>query len=228
MTRNELTSREFLQSVLESMPFPIAVIGRKLEVLHTNKAMRELAGMDRPDEAAGLPCHSLFHDREESCESCPHRIVLATRAPVVVEQCSSRAGRPERITEVHAAPLLNSAGEVEAVIKAIHDITERRRAEDEQLRRVKLEGVLEMAGAACHEVGQPLHNLMLLAGMLGRCVPPEDPGHKILKEIQAEVQRLGDITGKIMRITRYAAKEYLEGITIVDIDGALEPEDIEE
>ena len=35
-------------------------------------------------------------------------------------------------------------------------ITENKRAEEERLTRKKLEGVLEMAGAACHELNQPL------------------------------------------------------------------------
>ena len=38
----------------------------------------------------------------------------------------------------------------------IRDISHRKQAEIERLQKEKLQGVLEMAGAACHELNQPL------------------------------------------------------------------------
>lgn len=41
-----------------------------------------------------------------------------------------------------------------------------------------------------------------------------------IKYINEQVDRLGQITKKIMHITRYETKEYIEGLNIIDIDKA--------
>ena len=223
LTADLSASRTFMQSVIDSMPFPLVVIGRDYEILHTNKAMHDHAGGQIPPGTSAR-CHDLFHDLDQPCEACPHRIVLATSAPVSLEQTRSGHGKSACILEVSAAPLFDEHGEVLSVIKTIRDITERKQLELNQLKRVKLEGVLEMAGAACHEVGQPLQSLMYLAGGIKRRTSPDDPCFQDIDDILGEVTRLGSMVHKIMRITRYESMEYLEGVTIVDIHKSSSPE----
>ncbi len=84
--------------------------------------------------------------------------------------------------------------------------------------REKLQGVLEMAGAVCHELNQPLQVVSVYAEMLLMDMPGNDPQFKMLTSIKTGVKRIGKLTEKIMNITRYKSKPYLSNGKIVDIE----------
>ena len=91
----------------------------------------------------------------------------------------------------------------------------------EVARRQKLQGVLEMAGAVCHELNQPLQAVSGYSELLLLDSDENDPHAAVLRAIHAEVQKIGELTRKIMNITQYRTKDYLGGRhTIVDIEGA--------
>jgi len=96
----------------------------------------------------------------------------------------------------------------------------RRQLVEERLQRERLEGVIEMAGAACHELNQPLQTLFGYSELLLRSLPEKSPLFGKIEEIKKSIDQLGKITHKIMHITRYETKEYIEGTKIIDIDKA--------
>jgi PAS domain S-box-containing protein len=99
------------------------------------------------------------------------------------------------------------------------DFTERIKAEEERIRREKLQGVLEMAGAVCHELNQPLTTLSITSDLI-RDFPKTEKTLENISIIKNEIIRLGQITKKLMRITKYKTRKYLNGTKIVDIDQA--------
>ena len=107
-------------------------------------------------------------------------------------------------------------GEEKCLIAVTRDITARHRAQQEQLKREKLQGVLEIAGATCHEVNQPLQYIYLL---LNEALQ-EDPDNKNLQEIRNQCDRIKVITMKMEGITIYESTDYIQGKKIVDINGA--------
>jgi CheY-like chemotaxis protein len=85
----------------------------------------------------------------------------------------------------------------------------------------RLGGVLEMAGAVCHELNQPLQCVLGFAELLLSDLPEEDPNRSLAEKIRDQAMRLGELTPRIMGITRYRSKDYLGGPSrIVDIEGA--------
>lgn len=102
---------------------------------------------------------------------------------------------------------------------------ERERIERERLQTERLRGVLEMAGAACHELNQPAQGLAGCIGVLERKVRNDDPVFKFVEMAREEVKRIGVLTAKITAITKYKTREYLKGVYIVDIDEASSPDD---
>jgi len=107
-------------------------------------------------------------------------------------------------------------GGQQCIIAVTRDITDRKLAQQEQLRREKLQGVLEMAGAACHEMNQPLQNIVF---MLDELIE-ENQNSETCKQIRSQVQRIRSITSKLENITTYETKEYIQGSKIIDIDKA--------
>jgi diguanylate cyclase (GGDEF)-like protein len=97
-----------------------------------------------------------------------------------------------------------------------------RRLQEQISQMKKLEGVIQMARAAAHELNQPLTAILGLADLLRTITEPSETHHPNLEQIAAQAKRLGEIANKIGRITRCEIKEYAEGIQIVDIDKASE------
>ncbi|MDY0376630.1 MAG: response regulator [Desulfobacterium sp.] len=91
--------------------------------------------------------------------------------------------------------------------------------QSQMLEQTKLEGVLEMAGAVCHELSQPLQAVSGYSEILLMDLEPNDPNYEKIKNIKAGIDRIGELTKRIMRITSYQSKAYLQG-KIVDLDQA--------
>jgi signal transduction histidine kinase len=100
----------------------------------------------------------------------------------------------------------------------IRDISNRKRAEKERLQKEKLQGVLEMAGAACHELNQPLQVISGYGELLIDDIPDDHTLLAYVKIIREQTDKMGEITQKIMKITKYKTKPYAQGSIIIDID----------
>ena len=106
-------------------------------------------------------------------------------------------------------------------LKLYIDITDRKQAEIDRIKTEKLQVVLEMAGAACHEFNQPLQvivgNLELLRETGGEA---QNGFGERLSRIEEQVARMRKITETLKKITRYKTKDYFLGKKIIDIDGS--------
>ena len=91
----------------------------------------------------------------------------------------------------------------------------------EQQARMRLQGVLEMAGAVCHELSQPMQVLSVVADLLLRDDAAQ-PLHQAAQRIRTQVDRLGQLTWKLAQITEYRTKEYHGHTRIVDLNGSIE------
>jgi hypothetical protein len=122
------------------------------------------------------------------------------------------------ITFVFASGLLISI--VLLLYQENASMKKRRQLEEERLQRERLEGVIEMAGAACHELNQPLQTLFGYSHLLSEDLPKGSLLLEQIEKIKKSIEQMGKITHKIMHITRYETKEYVEGSKIIDIDKA--------
>jgi len=105
----------------------------------------------------------------------------------------------------------------ENIIATFTDISLRDIAQKEKIEKEKLQGVLEMAGAICHEINQPLQ------AILGYCALFDLPGlitAKELNQIREQATRIGEITKRLAMITRYKTIPYPGDTKIVDIWGS--------
>jgi signal transduction histidine kinase len=84
----------------------------------------------------------------------------------------------------------------------------------------RLKGVMELAGAACHELNQPMQVVMGYAQLLTEDVAPEEPLREHLEKIIAEIDRMSLVLRKIQSITRYETLDYIDGVKIIDIEKA--------
>lgn len=103
---------------------------------------------------------------------------------------------------------------------AIRDLTEQQRIEQDRISHARMLGVLEMAGAVCHEINQPL---MALQGFMEILTSKADLGKsssKNLRKMEEQIERIRVLTHKMMHITTYETKDYAGGQKIIDLDQA--------
>ena len=98
------------------------------------------------------------------------------------------------------------------------DITDKKKAREEQLRCEKLQGVLEMAGAVCHELSQPMQNIVGYSQLLKMEVPDDSSLYDKISRIINQIDRMREITRKIMGVTKYETKDYSKNKKIIDIE----------
>ncbi len=98
------------------------------------------------------------------------------------------------------------------------DITEQKQVENERVYREKLQSILEMAGAVCHEMNQPIQVISGHLELLLMNMPENEPMFEKINLLKENVNRLAAITNKLQKITRYETKEYVLGNKIIDIN----------
>jgi PAS domain S-box-containing protein len=102
------------------------------------------------------------------------------------------------------------------------DVTERKILEEESLQRSKLEAVLEIAGAVCHELNQPLMALGGYHELIRFNLDEQSSAKKYLVKAHKQAQRMADLTSRLMSITRYETRDYTGGKKILDIEKSAE------
>ena len=107
-------------------------------------------------------------------------------------------------------------GDEKCCLAMTRDITARKRAELERLEKEKVQGVLETAGAACHELNQPLQFIYYLLNDISQ----ENPQSESVKEMKKQCDRMRAITNELESITTYETTDYIQGSKIIDIHKA--------
>src|SRR5439155_8351217 len=80
--------------------------------------------------------------------------------------------------------------------------------------------VAELAGAAAHELNQPLTSIIWSAGMIQRQSPPDAAYLRAVAVILSEAERMAGIVKKIGRITKYETIDYVGGARMLDLHRA--------
>ena len=115
------------------------------------------------------------------------------------------------------APVAGEDPEKSGSIGVMLDLTEKNRAARERAQKEKFIGVLETAGAVCHELNQPLQVISGYAELMLVDLKREDKHYELAEQILEQVERIADITGKLQKITRYKTVDYGRHAKIIDI-----------
>jgi PAS domain S-box-containing protein len=86
----------------------------------------------------------------------------------------------------------------------------------------KLDAALKVAGAAAHELRQPLQALVILLDLLAGDLPPEQATADKIDASQQCCKRMDRIIQRMGELTRYQTKDYVAGRKILDIEQSSE------
>jgi uncharacterized protein YigA (DUF484 family) len=85
------------------------------------------------------------------------------------------------------------------------------------------QAAMEMAGAACHELSQPLTTLTLQLDLLLRNTGEDDPRRATLLGLVANAERMGELVKRISQVSKYVTRPYAQGLRIIDVEAASAP-----
>jgi PAS domain S-box-containing protein len=94
------------------------------------------------------------------------------------------------------------------------------RAQEELRNREKQALIAELAGAAAHELNQPLTSVIGYAELLSRQLAHEPQLVKSVHVIVSEAERMAEIVRKVGSITKYETKSYVGEARILDLERA--------
>ena len=119
------------------------------------------------------------------------------------------------------APVMDPQGTLSGSVAVLSDLTEKNRAAHNRMQKEKLEGVLEIAGAVCHEFNQPLQTISGYTELMAMKLDGHE-AQSYIDKFTAQIERMRDITDKLHGLTRYETKEYAGNTKIIDINKASE------
>jgi PAS domain S-box-containing protein len=135
----------------------------------------------------------------------------------------TKSGEPVPVNMT--ASILYENGQEAATVGILSDLRERLAMEErlvaaqEQLEIQERQAmVAQLAGAAAHELNQPLTSIIGYGQLVERQSEPDAPHIRAVKIIVREASRMADIVRQIGRITRYETKEYVAGASIMDLE----------
>lgn len=221
-------TKEFLERVIDSSVDGIVSADMKGNLLLFNRAASRIFGY-APDEVVGKrSVESLYPP------GVAREIMRKIRDPNMggpgrLEECRvdmiSASG--ELIPVTLSAALILENGKPVGSVGVFTDIRDRLRMEarltraQEELRaREKMAVVAELAGAAAHELNQPLTSVIGYAELLRRGLEPGSTFAKASEVIISEAERMAEIVRKIGKITKYETKSYVGGAKILDLEKA--------
>ena len=95
-------------------------------------------------------------------------------------------------------------------------------AQEQLLAQERQAIVAELAGAAAHELNQPLTSVRNYATLLRRLLASNTNASSAAEVIESEADRMAEIVRKIGKITKYETKSYVGKQKILDLDRASE------
>jgi PAS domain S-box-containing protein len=223
-------TKEFLERVIESSVDGIVSADLRGNVLLYNRAAAKLFGYE-PSEVFGKITVDRLYPKGVARD-----LMRRIRRPGHGGVGRLEEYRVEMLTKsgehvpvsLSASLVLGATGPV-GTVGIFTDIREKLAMEQrlavaqEQLEeRRRADAISEVAGAAAHELNQPLTSVMGYAEYLKRRVQDDTALAHAVEVILSETQRMADIVRKVGRITRYETKPYVGAAKIVDIDASSE------
>ncbi len=223
-------SSEFLSNLVDSAVDAIIAVDMKGRVIVFNKGAEQLFGYDAAEVVGNFKVTSLYP------EGVARQVMRMLRSEGYggigrLEQVRREVlvNTGEMVPVNMTAAIIYQAGREVATVGIFSDLRDRIRIEQrllvaqEQLKDQEQRSLLAgLAGAAAHELNQPLTSIIGYAQLIERIADLPEKHLRYTQTIVDEAERMAEIVKKIGRITHYETVEYVGSASIVDLDRSVE------
>lgn len=231
VTRERVTAielvktKEFLERVIEHSVDAIISSDLRGTVLLFNPAAERAYGYEARDVIGKMNVRDLYAPGEAQAIMKLIRSEDGGRGRLSGHRTEVVGKGGELVPVSLSAALIFERGEPIGSVGIFTDLRERLRMEArlsearEELRtREKQALIAELAGAAAHELNQPLTSVLGYAEIIARKTRRSMPVEAETEVMVREAERMAEIVRKIGRITKYETKSYVGTAKIIDLD----------
>jgi len=209
-------SEESLNNILAASPIGIGIVENRM-ITRANEALLKVFRFDPKDPWQNQNTLIIYPSEQEYEEV--GKKIYACLTEDNIAQLDTIFKRKDGTTflghlKVKCDDPLNP---MKKAIITVSDISWRKEMEQERVEKEKLQSMMEIAGAICHELNQPLQAVVFEYSELMCDYPEPHDIHNKLVSIKNNVDRMGTILKKLMSITSYKTTPYINGTKIVDI-----------
>ena len=200
---------EFLSSIIENIPDMIFIKdAENLKFIRFNKAGEKLLGYNRED-LIGKSDYDFFPKEQADFFHKKDRDVLENGQPFDIpeEPIESKSGK--RILHTKKIPIPDKNGKPAFLLGISEDITERKRAEEEQeklqaqfAQAQKMESVGRLAGGVAHDFNNMLGVIIGYSELAVSQLDPNQPVYAKLQQIRKAAERSADLTRQLLAFAR--------------------------
>ena len=216
-------TRDFLQRIIDSSVDAIISGDMQGRVLLFNRAAERIYGRVA-GEMLGTDVRGLY---PEGVAREIMKMIRAGGGRIEGLRTEILDAKAERVPVSLSAALLYEGETPVGSVGIFTDLREKMRmeqrlqqAQEQILAQERQAIVAELAGAAAHELNQPLTSVMGYAELLKRRLERETAAYGAAEVIFNEAERMAEIVRKIGKITKYETKSYVGRARILDLDKA--------
>lgn len=222
LVEDSRVQREMIRAALTDLNYRVTDVATGQEAMASCQAAAFdvlLVDVVLPD-VPGLQV--LARARESDPDQCV--ILMSAEGSGLSAVGAVRAGADDYVTK--PIRIDDEGFELEVIIA--RSLERRRLARENRELQAKLveasqvNAVVSLAGAAAHEMNQPLTVMAGITELLLMDTDPRQPLYQDLETLRRATDRLSDIVGKLGSLTAYRTKPYVGDVEIVDLERSVE------
>ena len=214
-------TKDFLQRIIDSSVDAIVTADLRGRILLANPAAERIYAVPVA-QLLGRDVRTLY---PEGVAASVMKLIKSGDGRVQGLRTEVLNANGERIPVSLSAAMLHEDGVAIGTVGIFTDLREKMRmeqrlaqAQEQILAQERQAIVAELAGAAAHELNQPLTSVMAYGELLKRRLEPDTAAYSAAEVIFNEAERMAEIVRKIGRITKYETKSYVGRARILDLD----------
>jgi two-component system cell cycle sensor histidine kinase/response regulator CckA len=207
----ELAQSEAMKrTILDSVDQGFIVIDREYRILTVNRAFCNMLNL-REDKMIGRLCHEIRHQGTRPCFAsgleCPVQHTFESGLVHAALHTHSDASGAHRYMELKSYPIFDASGTVVTAIETLHDVTEKRKLQEQLVQSQKMESVARLAGGVAHDFNNMLSVIIGHTELAMDHMKPDQPLYADLKEILKAAERSAGLTRQLLAFARKQAVE---------------------
>ncbi len=128
-------SESFLNTMFDSIHDPLSIVDREYTIIKLNDAYARMRNLQVKD-LVGKRCHEVLHNSNDICKDCVVKKTFLSADPCAKEKMLRYPDGSEVWFEIYTYPILDQDRNVSHVIEYTRDITDRKKAEEENKRLI--------------------------------------------------------------------------------------------
>jgi PAS domain S-box-containing protein len=193
-------SQEFARNLIDSSLDMIIAVDNNRKINEFNAAAQKTFGYAR-EEILGQDVTILYADQAEAARIGKKM----AKTGHLVEQVNNRRKNGEIFPAfLSASQLKNARGEPIGVMGVSRDITELKKAEEQNIRAERLAALGQMAAALAHEINNPLQAIRSILDLVLDFPLETEERENNLRIIRQEIERLSEVTERVVNFARPA------------------------